>query len=352
MGHNERIFSVEDISHRGVSGATLKKGVYVRGGLSIPIIIKEGSDIYKGEVAGARILRDHIPIIEPFDYIDDNTAIYPLIGNARSLNDILTDPDQIIEGNQLLEQYLRMHINMWNSTYYYHHKNYIGYSKKTEKTQKDVLQKTIGKCHLWENEDKPLSIKLIQNEQVTDPIHKNFEVGSMADSIDWMNNTLEDSIKLGVCLTHGDEGFGNCLVRDPNAVGVNYTNPLVMIDLNGAGYRSPFESIAKISSWLPATQVEQISYSYGSTPDLAGMKLVVNYSLPKNYLDIEKAIPEYCFKKLEFFKGKDEDMLQNYLNAYQMMYFLREATYYADNRERSGVVPYLIGRSFSFAPKS
>lgn len=349
MRFKERgIYSVKELNHKGVSGAHLVTGTYERGGLSIPVIIKKGQDIYLKEIRGARLLRGHLPIIEPLDRIDDDTAIYPLVGNAKSLNDIYIGEEQESGNFQLLEQYLQMHVNLWNSTHVLSRKNQVGYSKKIDDTYEAILNNPIGLNHIRERFDQPLSINLIRHNDINQ-VRENHNIYSMTEALEWMRESIKGSLKYGTCLTHGDENFDNCLVRDPNAIGVNYTNPLVMIDLNGTGYRSPFEPIVKISSWLRASQVEHLGYKYGTSPDLSGTQLIVNYSLNNRYEDIEKRSIEYAKNESHVFKNMDNDTFQNYLNAYQMMYFLREAVFYADLRQRSQAVPYLVGKAFSLA---
>ena len=226
---------------------------------------------------------------------------------------------------------MAMHINMWQETFGGNYEQPLsGYSNKIIPTQDGLLN--FFHRIPWFDSCQNLTIE--QNGEVA-------QISSIIESLDWLENTILRAINLGRSLTHGDENHGNCLIRA--------NNHLVMIDLGDAGFRSPFEPMAKIASWLYATQVQNISYLYRY--QVMGQPLLrVNQTINPEIAKLERYIRNYFLENSSFLK-LDSAQFNEYLDAFQMMYYLREAIFNAHRRDRAEVSHSLIAKALSLSAK-
>lgn len=292
------------------------------------VIVKigpSGSNLYQKEVQGARILNPYLPVVHPLSFFGSDKAVYPKV-NALSLNEIMLSSKN--EAWPMLQDYLNLHLNMWRKTF---NGNYdqprSGYGNKIAPTQKGLSTffklRGLKSC-------QPLSIVINQQE---------LEIPSVDDSLGWLEKTINQALKHGVCLTHGDENLGNCLVRK--------NGRLVMIDLGDAGYRSPFESMAKAISWLRATQTFNKIF-LSRTQGVPEPLLKVADYLDPDLINLEKTAHQYLWEHSQFL-GLNEPKFAEFMDAFQMMYYLREALFYCQKRNRPEIRYSLIAKALSLS---
>lgn len=287
---------------------------------------REGSNLYRNEVRGARMLNPYLPVVHPLGFFGPDKAIYPKI-NAMSLHELVLK----FQNNSWdkLQQYLNLHLNLWQRTF---SGNYneprSGYGNKITPTQESLLN-FLKKFREFEF-CKPMTI-IINNGE--------FEIPSVVDSLDWLEKTILQAHKIGVCLTHGDENLGNCLVRK--------NGKLLMIDLGDAGFRSPFESMAKATTWLSATGFIPQSYLYRTT-GVSQPLFQVTDKIDLWIVELEDKAQQYLQEHTGFLQLLPEKF-EEYLKAFKMMYLLREALFYCHKRGRGEASYSLIAKALSLS---
>lgn len=293
------------------------------------VIIKtaqEGSNLHQKEVQGARILNPYLPVVHPLGFFGPDKAIYPKI-NAESLHELVLNSKNIAWS--ALQEYLNLHLHLWQKTF---NGNYdqprSGYGNKITPTQNGLVNFLQRLAHF--ELCQPLSIVTNSAE---------FEIPSVIDSLDWLEQTVSQALKTGVCLTHGDENLGNCLVRK--------NGRLVMIDLGDAGYRSPFESMAKATTWLSATGFIPQSYLYRTT-GVSQPLLKVTDKIDPWLVELEDKAQQYLQEHTGFLHLLP-DKFDEYLSAFKMMYLLREALFYCHKRGRDEASYSLIAKALSLS---
>lgn len=328
MGRKEQITLALRQQYLAIGPAKVTRELLHWGGVSLKTITKTAPDIYLQEVRGGRLLHQYLPVVMPLGFFGPDKAVYPLV-NARSLHETIVSNPGLATG--YLKAYMDIHIKMWQETFGGNYDQPLsGYSNKISPTQ-DALLNFFHRIPWFDNCQ---SLTIEQDGEIT-------QISSTIESLDWLEKTIVSAISLGRSLTHGDENHGNCLIRA--------NNRLVMIDLGDAGFRSPFEPMAKIASWLFATQVENTSYLYRYQA-MEQPLLRVHQTIDLQIAKLEQYIRAYLLENCSFL-NLSPNQFNEYLDAFQMMYYLREAIFNTHRRNRSQASHSLIAKALSLSAK-
>ena len=297
----------------------------------IPVVIKIGEDIGHKEKAGIRRLRRLLPVLENLQ-AGRNYIIYPDTEAKGGFNFHFSVIDPTQESAPAIADYVGMHSRMWKRTLTRSPSEHpVGYIGKIDQTKKHIENMSLEPYGI------PFSVgELINNHAVL--VTNGITVDSMQSVFDLMRKKIVEAYG-SVAMTHGDEGLGNCLFRLSDQIRKAYS--LVMIDSSDAGYRSPYESIAKILAWFDVIETNALDYNLG----IKDNRLFINTQTvlkPHIYQAIE-----FMRRELNFWLNSKKKL--ETASAFLMMYYLREIRY-AEKRGRQEIIPYLLSKALSFTP--
>lgn len=264
----------------GVSGVSIfRHSLEVKQGRTRNLLIK-GTD-YNQEVAAVKLLRPHIPVLDPIKVFEKDSTFtgYPdlSLDGSIDLDRYITTSNEINLNSRIYLDYLDMMNVLWQKTHEFsiNHRKVTGYSEKIKDIDSLIAKSRIKSyshlCSLYN------AVAVVQNSP---------------------NIT-------GISLTHGDENWGNVIVR--GLYNRDISTRLIMIDCIGAGYRSPYEGITKLLGW-PLIRFAS-SKSQGDSEAVSKWKNIFN-------LVIDSALNHKFLTSLSGSKSTHIDQLSSHLSIY------------------------------------
>lgn len=280
------------------------------------VVVKYGQDIGSREKAGVYKLGKYLPLA-PGVAFGANYSIYQKI-EGPTLHEVVQSCST--ESWRLLENYIRIHRNLWYKTTV-NNTSLEGYSKKIGNT-----------------------IEIAKNISVTDVSGIALPLGEVFDH-EWVvngsliGNPLEKLHIMESCilrrgrgaLTHGDEGAGNAIIEKANG-------KIYMVDNGNAGIRDIHESIVKILLWFDVTMTKTRDFT-------------LERRHGKVFLKTSHLIPAGASSAINCIRKSFEDYLDSpeerrITSAYMVMYLLREMQW-LKARDRENILPYLLAKALT-----
>lgn len=312
----EKEFTPERVLHGGVSGSKVIKGMMGTNGSSRSAVIKLDKGIGPKESEGAQFISPYL-LAPAILALGDNYVVFEHIEGETIDRQATTNPNNV----GALSAFLSDHVSLWENTQTTTDQHpQGGYGSKTQGTKSMVYGQRLGS-------DGPIIGEFGNKRLVVN--------GVSMMSLDEIFQGIE-SVVLGqqiVTKTHGDEGLGNGIQRATDG-------QIISIDNCTAGFRSPYESIAKLELWLPATQ-------------LIGNNFIWNDTSTQMHLESDAKIPAELQKPIDTTRDKlakyvadDESIKQ--LAAYMSMYLFRELQW-LEKRGRSNMLPHIFIQALLYA---